>query len=78
MSGHVLDVFKGDSDGGSRSFLGETVKIAGRSLNAEVRPNIGLFPGTLRHRVPWIQEAGGPAVLEAAKDIAIIEYVKVK
>jgi hypothetical protein len=54
------------------------VKIAGRNLNAEVRPNIRLFAGILRHRVPWIQEADGTDVVQAPKDAVVIEEVKVK
>jgi hypothetical protein len=30
----------------------------------------------LRRRVPWIQEADGAAVIEAAKDAVIVENVK--
>jgi hypothetical protein len=32
----------------------------------------------VRHRVPWIQEADGAAVLEAAKNAVVIEEVKGK
>jgi hypothetical protein len=37
-----------------------------------------LFAGILRHRVPWIQEADEPTILEAAKDAVVIEEVKIK
>jgi hypothetical protein len=60
------------------NFSGETITIAGRNLNAESRPNIRLFAGILRHRVPWIQEADGPTAHEAAKDAVLIEEVRVK
>jgi hypothetical protein len=66
------------SEGIALNFSGETIKIAGRNLNAEVRPNIRLFAGILRHRVPWIQEADEPTVLEAPKDAVVIEDVKAK
>jgi len=52
--------------------------IKGRNLGGEARPNIRLFAGILRHRVPWIQEADGTAVIQAAKDAVVIEEVKVK
>ena len=52
--------------------------IKGRNLGGEARPNIRLFAGILRHRVPWIQEADGAAVMEAAKDIVVIEDVRMK
>jgi hypothetical protein len=54
------------------------VKISGRNLNAEVRPNVRLFAGILRHRVPWIQEADGADVVQAAKDAVVIEEVRAK
>src|ERR1700685_1700102 len=66
------------STGITLNFSGETVTIKGRNLGAEVRPNIRLFAGILRHRVPWIQEADGAAVIQAAKNAVVIEEVKVK
>lgn len=60
------------------NFSGETVKITGQNLNKEVRPNVRLLAGILRHRVPWIQESDGADVVEAAKDAVVIEHVKVK
>jgi hypothetical protein len=66
------------SSGITLNFSGETVTIKGRNLGGEARPNIRLFAGILRHRVPWIQEADGAAILEAAKDAVMIEEVKVK
>lgn len=66
------------SSGITLNFSGETVTIKGRNLGGEARPNIRLFAGILRHRVPWIQEADGAAVLEAAKHAVVIEEVKIK
>ncbi len=66
------------SNGITLNFSGETVKITGQNLDAESRPNIRLFAGILRHRVPWIQEADEPTILEAAKDAVVIEEVKIK
>jgi hypothetical protein len=66
------------SNGITLNFSGETITIVGRNLNAEARPNIRLFAGILRHRVPWIQEADEPTVVEAAKEAVIIEKVGVK
>ena len=36
---------------------GQKIIIRGRNLNTEVRPEVRLFQGICRHRVPWIQEA---------------------
>jgi hypothetical protein len=66
------------STGITLNFSGETIKITGRNLGGEARPNIRLFAGILRHRVPWIQEADGVAVIQAAKDAVVIEDVTVK
>jgi hypothetical protein len=65
------------STGITLNFSGEKITIEGRNLNAEARPNIRLFAGILRHRVPWIQEADGAAVIEAATDAVVIEKIKV-
>jgi hypothetical protein len=66
------------STGITLNFSGETVTIKGRNLGGEARPNIRLFAGILRHRVPWIQEADGATVIQAAKDAVVIEEVKAK
>jgi hypothetical protein len=50
----------------------------GRSKGPGVRPATDINFGTLRHRVPWIQEADGEAVIQAGKDAVVIEDVKVK
>ncbi|HEY4311657.1 MAG TPA: hypothetical protein VGN12_19580 [Pirellulales bacterium] len=36
---------------------GRQVRIMGRNLNGEVRPNVRLFEGIVRHRVPWVRQA---------------------
>jgi hypothetical protein len=59
-------------------FSGETVKITGRNLNAELRPHIRLLSGIARHRVPWIQEADQATDMEAPKGAVIIEELDVK
>lgn len=59
-------------------FLGKTVKIIGSNLNAEIRPNVRLFNGILRHRVPWIQEMPQANAMRAGKDALIIERIEVK
>jgi len=56
----------------------EKVKITGRNLNAESRPNVRLFAGIVRHRVPWIQEADEPAAMEAGRGATVIERIEAK
>lgn len=66
------------SEGITLHFGVEVVKITGRNLNAEIRPNVRLFSAIVRHRVPWIQEADGAAVLQAPKGATIIEGFEIK
>ena len=54
----------------------EKVRITGRSLNGEIRPNVRLFSGIVRHRVPWIQEADQPAAMEAGRGATVIEAIE--
>jgi hypothetical protein len=44
------------SEGITLHFHGETIRIRGRNLNAEARPEVRLFQGITRQRVAWIQE----------------------
>ena len=41
-------------------------------------PKVKLFEAIARHRVPWIQEADGAAVLEAAESAVLIESISDK
>jgi hypothetical protein len=66
------------SEGITLHFGASTIKITGRKLNAEVRPNVRLFAAILRHRVPWICEADGAAIIQASKDTVLIERIEVK
>lgn len=66
------------SEGITLRFAGATIRITGRRLNEERRPNVRLCAGILRHRVPWIQEADGTQVMEAAKDATVIESIRVE
>jgi hypothetical protein len=66
------------SEGITLHFGGKTVKIIGRNLNAEARPNVRLFNGLLRRRIPWIQVADEPTALKAPKGATVIEEVEVK
>jgi hypothetical protein len=68
-----------DPSAGITLHFGEKkVTIVGRSLNAERRPNVRLFAGIVRHRVPWIQEADEPELMEAAKRATVIESIQIE
>lgn len=66
------------SEGITLNFSGKIVKLSGRNLNAETRPNVCLFAGILRHRVSWVQEADGPTVMQASETAVFIEEVKIE
>ena len=54
----------------------DAIRIKGRGLNAEIRPQIRLFQGITRHRVPWITEADQSALLLAGKDVVVVESIE--
>lgn len=66
------------SEGITLHFMGRTVRIIGRNLNREVRPNVRLYAGILRHRVPWVEETSGPDLMEAPETATVIESIKMK
>ena len=57
--------------------LGKVIRIQGRHLNTEVRPNVRLFQGLTKHRVPWIQAADEPARQDTSLVSTIIERIEV-
>ena len=65
------------SEGIMLHFGAETIKITGRNLNSEIRPNVRLFAAIVRHRVPWIQEADGASAMQAPKNATVIEAIEV-
>lgn len=58
------------------SFSGEKVRISGRNLNAETRPEIRLFQAITRHRVPWIQEADHRSSMTVADTETVIDSIE--
>lgn len=64
------------SEGITLRFGGAVVRITGRNLNAELRPNVRLFSAIAQHRVPWIEEAGNAAILQAGKGATVIEQIE--
>ena len=54
----------------------EKIRIKGRGLNNELRPQVRLFQGIARHRVPWIQEADASSLLRADKSSVIVESIE--
>lgn len=65
------------SEGITLKFGVATVKITGRNLNAQIRPNVRLFSGLMRQRVIWIQEADRAAAMAAERGAVIIDSIAV-
>lgn len=63
------------SEGIMLHMVGQKIRIRGRNLNSDARPNVRLFQGITRHKVPWIQEADEPAELQAGKSATFIEMI---
>jgi len=72
-----LDKAEFDPSTGITLHIGsQTIKLRGRNLNAEARPNVRLFQGITRHRVPWIQEADEPAAMESQGQGTLVEEIE--
>ena len=64
------------SRGITLSLGGQKITISGRNLNSESRPNVRLFQGICRHRVPWIQEADEATNMEAQNKGVLVEEIE--
>jgi hypothetical protein len=58
------------------SAAGQRIVIKGRNLNAEVRPDVRLFDGLTRHRIPWLREATYQEGVKAAAASCVINAVE--
>jgi hypothetical protein len=56
-------------------FTNQVVNIMGRNLNAEIRPNVRLLDGLVRHRVPWVREFSERDALIAEKRSLVVEEI---
>jgi len=54
----------------------EKIRIKGRGLNNEIRPQVRLFQGIARQRVTWIQETDASSLLRADKSAVIVEVIE--
>lgn len=64
------------SEGITLRFGGQQVRIRGRNLNAEIRPNVRLFQSIVRHRISWIQEADQATILESGPQAVVVESIE--
>lgn len=58
-------------------FGSDVVRIVGRNLHRPTRTNVELLRGIHAHRVPWIQEASEPDLLNSKADATIIEQITI-
>jgi len=63
------------SEGITLHLHGEKIRIKGRNLNAEIRPEVRLFQGIARHRVAWVQEADRTGSLNGGGQATIVEEI---
>lgn len=52
-----------------------TIRVRGQNLNSELRPNVRLYEGITRHRVPWIREASQIDILTAQRGETLVERI---
>lgn len=64
------------SDGITLRVGGQSIRIKGRNLNIECRPEVRLFSAICRHRVPWIQETDEPGSMEANDKSTIVDLIQ--
>jgi len=55
---------------------GRSIRIEGKNLNKDIRPQVSLFQGLILHRVPWIAEADQAAMLQAGGNAVIIKVIE--
>lgn len=54
---------------------GREIVIQGVNLNCEVRPNVRLFDGIVRHRVPWVRESDRLRGMTQSESAAVIHKI---
>lgn len=59
-------------------FAKQTVRVHGRNLNAEIRPNVRLVGGLVRHKISFIQESSSAAAMAAGQEATIIEQIELE
>lgn len=64
------------SEGISLRANGQTVRLRGRNLNLECRPEVRLFSAICRHKVAWIQEAGRSDDLMSEAKETVVEAIE--
>lgn len=56
---------------------GQSIRLKGRNLAADIRPNIRLITALASQRLAWVQEVGKPdLVMAAASQIPVVEAIE--
>lgn len=74
-----LDMSRADfdpSEGITLTFGQCIVKIIGRMLHVEIRPNVRLFDALVRHRIAWLREDDRAAIFESSNGAVLIERIE--
>jgi hypothetical protein len=53
----------------------DAIRIKGRNLNAEVRPEVRLFRGIARHRIAWVEETESQARMSGPQLSVVIDEI---
>lgn len=73
----LLEVYAfNPSEGITLKTVSQTIRIIGRNLNVECRPNLRLFDGITRNRVPWIQETQQLMSSGGADGVVVVEHIE--
>jgi hypothetical protein len=72
----MFEVEFNPSEGITLNFGDRKVKIGGRNLNSETRPNIKLVEAIARHRVPWIREMSEPEQMKSRGGDTVVEKIE--
>jgi hypothetical protein len=54
---------------------GDAIRIKGRNLNAEIRPEVRLFQGIAHHRVAWVKEADKSSSLNGGGQATVVDEI---
>jgi hypothetical protein len=73
---HTIDDMEFDPTDGITLKAGKrTIRLKGRNLGRELRPNIPLITALATHRLAWVQEVGKTDQLTAPKDQPMVELI---
>jgi hypothetical protein len=63
------------TDGITLHVHGDKIRIKGRNLNAEVRPEVRLFQRIASHRVAWVREVDRAGAINGGERATIVKEI---